>query len=285
MKFIDKLRSVRSRSEDDGEDHGERLRLVVGLNRIDEIVPGGWNSSINLPTDDAAAQIDRKCADIRRLIVDGCGIGQDHIEYYSALKRYRLEWLLNCVIRNCYAGFKFSDVEPERFEDVDGVDPDARRFAKEERGRRTEKAGADGSRRDALFSDLAKVLGADDLKMIEKKFSQEMARPPKVAVIGQSGVGKTTTVNALFATNWKTSAIGVGTHSVQEKVVSLPSGGQIVVSDLPGYGRSLKEDDEYEDSYREIVANCDLVFLVVQADRGDFADDQEMILKIKKWMA
>ncbi|MBV9480545.1 MAG: 50S ribosome-binding GTPase [Acidobacteria bacterium] len=257
------------------------------MNRVDEVIPGGWNSAINLPTDDAAVQIDRKCADIKRLIASGCGISETHIEHYSALKRYRLENLLNCVIRNCYAGFKLSDVQPKHFEDVDGVNPDARKFTKEERRRRLEKSAprVGGSARDEVFADLSKVVSVGDLRLIEQRFNQEMERPPTVAVIGQAGVGKTTTVNALFSVEWKTSAIGVGTHVPQGRTVALPSGGQISVTDLPGYGRSIKEDETYERMYHDVMTDCDLVLLIVQADRGDFADDQEMILKIKEWMS
>jgi predicted GTPase len=282
VKFLDRLR----RSADPPTE-GSRLHLVVGLNRVDEVVPDGWNPSINLPTDEAAEQIDRKCRNITELLASGCAIDETHIEYYSALKRYRLEWLLNCVIRNCHAGFKLSDVEPAHFEDVTGVDPDARQFTQEERRRRRDRAepSGKGSIRDNLFADLSKVLGADDLKLIEKRFNQEMAQPPKLAVIGQAGVGKTTTVNALFSADWTTSAVGVGTHAPQSKTVTLPSGGRIDVTDLPGYGRSLHEDKEYEEMYCRVMADCDLVLLIVQADRGDFADDQEMILKIKEWMA
>jgi predicted GTPase len=63
----------------------------------------------------------------------------------------------------------------------------------------------------------------------------------------------------------------VGTHEATTVRADLPSGGAIEVVDLPGYGRSLNEDEKYEAIYREVVPNCDLVLLVIQADRGDQA--------------
>jgi hypothetical protein len=65
-------------------------------------------------------EFDRRCEDTARLLAKVTDIGRDHVEYYSALKRYRLHDLLNRVIRHCYAGFKFHQVQPLHPEDVDG---------------------------------------------------------------------------------------------------------------------------------------------------------------------
>jgi predicted GTPase len=138
------------------------------------------------------------------------------------------------------------------------VDPEARAFTKQERAALLRRRGPDASARDKLFVELSKVLDPQDLRMVEEKFAVELRRPPKVAVLGQAGVGKTTTVNALFATRWRTSAVEVGTERPQEKRVALPDGGVIDVLDLPGYGRSIREDVEYERRYRELIPSCDL---------------------------
>jgi predicted GTPase len=261
------------------------LRLLVGLNRVDEIVPGGWDTRLNLPTADAALQIQRKCADLSRLLMRETRISESHIEYYSALKRYRLHDLLNRVIINCDRGFRLGDVNPKDFEDVEGVDPEVRRFTKEERERRAAAIpGGKMSVGERLFTEIGRFVNADDLETVKGRFAAEMKRPPRVAVLGQSGVGKTTTVNALFATDWQTSAVEVGTHEVQDKTVGLPSGATIEIVDLPGYGRSLREDERYEQIYRDVIPGCDLVMLIIQADRGDLVDDQEMIRTLKRLM-
>ena len=49
-------------------------------------------------------------------------------------------------------------------------------------------------------------------------------------------------------------------------------------------GRSLAEDREYDKIYQEMIPSCDLVFLVLQANTRDFADDEEMIDKISDWL-
>ena len=262
------------------------LRLVVGLNRVDQIVSGGWDRRLNQPTEEAARQIQRKCQDTIKNLALRTDVGTNHIEYYSALKRYRLHNLLNRVVEHCFGGFKLGDVQPKYFEDVDGVDPDVREFTKQERERR---AAARGSGRpsasDTLLSELSRHLSAQDLRSLQEKFSAEVKRPPKVAVLGQAGVGKTTTVNSLFATQWATNPMEVGTHTAQAETVRLPSGAWIEMTDLPGYGRSIKEDARYERIYQDVIPDCDLVLLIVQADRGDLADDIEMIAKLNGWLS
>jgi len=262
------------------------LRLVVGLNRVDEIVHEGWNTRINLPTRAAASEIQRKCQNVVGLLSKATKISSSQIEYYSAIKRYRLHELLGQMIRHCYAGFKLADVEPLAFEDLEGVDPEARQFAKEEWRRRIGRRRPEISSgdKDRLFAELSRVLGAEDLQRIGEELAVELREPPRIAVLGQAGVGKTTTVNALFATEWRTSAVEVGTRAVNSKSVRLPSGGQINVFDLPGYGRSIADDARYEQIYRDTIPSCDLILLIIQADRGDLADDLEMITRIRDWI-
>jgi hypothetical protein len=87
-----------------------------------------------------------------------------------------------------------------------------------------------------------------------------------------------------FNAKWKTSHTIVGTTSAQMKEFELSTGGTLSVVDLPGYGRSLAEDREYEKIYQDTIPSCDLVLLIVQADAKDLADDEEMILKVAEWL-
>jgi predicted GTPase len=76
----------------------------------------------------------------------------------------------------------------------------------------------------------------------------------------------------------------VGTTDAQTKEFELNSGGKLDVIDLPGYGRSIAEDQEYETIYRQLIPSCDLVLLILQANARDFTDDQEMIVNIMEWL-
>ena len=259
------------------------LRLVVGLNQVDKMIPDGWDKRLNTPTEKAENQIERRCQDIIKKLRESAEISEENIEYYSAKQRYRLILLLSKIIKNAYAGFKLDNVQPA--DPFELADPDAKAFADKER---QELANSNDQKVDfnnkTLEEKLKQTIPDADFQLILDKFKKEKDLPPKVAVIGKSGVGKTTTINNLFNAQLKTSPTTVGTTQAQIEEYTLSAGGTITVVDLPGYGRSESEDTEYDKIYQEIIPSCDLVFLVIQADTRDCSDDIEMINKITTWL-
>ncbi len=258
------------------------LRLVVGLNQVDKMIPNEWDERLNRPTDEAENEIERRCQDIIKKLGQSAEISKANIEYYSAFKRYRLIPLLTKIIQNAYAGFKLDNVKPA--DPFELADPEAKAFADKERQKMAKPAEGEVDSHNPTLEEIEKLIPADDFQLILDKFKEETQLPPKVAVIGKSGVGKTTTINNLFNAQLKTSPTTVGTTEAQTKEFTLSTGGTITVVDLPGYGRSEAEDHEYEKIYQDLIPSCDLVFLVIQANAKDFADDIEMITKITKWL-
>ncbi|MBW8877873.1 MAG: 50S ribosome-binding GTPase [Acidobacteria bacterium] len=262
----------------------KRLRMVVGLNQVDKMCPGGWDERLNAPTKAAEKEIRRRTQDIVHKLSDFADISPEHIEYYSALRRYRLLPLLSKVIGHAHAGFKLDQVQPA---DPFGLaHAEVQEFVREERVRRGEGNGRGNGQqmREKLFEEIKKILSPEEMDDLTSEWKREMRQPPKVAILGKAGVGKTTTINNLFNAQWRTSHTLVGTTQAQAKEFELESGGTLTVVDLPGYGRTLREDEEYEKIYRDLIPSCDLVLLVVQADSRDFADDQEIILKLRDWL-
>jgi ABC-type transport system involved in cytochrome bd biosynthesis fused ATPase/permease subunit len=179
-------------------------------------------------------------------------ISTDNIEYYSALKRYRLLPLLTKIVSNAYAGFKLDNVQPA--DPFELADPEVKAFADQQRREReAKKSSRTSTDKDRMFEEMKKILSEDDLNLVLDKFRQERSLPPKVAIFGKAGVGKTTTINSLFNAKWKTSHTIVGTTSAQMKEFELSTGGTLSVVDLPGYGRSLAEDREYEKDRKSVV--------------------------------
>ena len=258
------------------------FRLVIGLNQVDKMIPEGWNRRLNAPTDEAEKEIERRCQDIIKRLSETTEISEANIEYYSALKRYRLINLLPKIIQNAYAGFKLGNVQPA--DPFELADPEAKAFADQERQKRVNNSATTGDANDKTLEDIKKISPEREFQLILEKFKQETQLPPKVAVIGKSGVGKTTTINNLFNAKLKTSPTTVGTTQAKIEEFTLATGGTLTVIDLPGYGRSEAEDREYDEIYRQIIPSCDLVFLVIQADTRDIADDIEMINKITTWL-
>jgi len=259
------------------------FRLVIGLNQVDKMIPNGWDRPLNAPTHEAEKEIERRCQDIIKRLSETTEISEANIEYYSAMNRYRLINLLTKIIQNAYAGFKLGNVQPaDPFELAE--DPEAKAFADRERQKRVNNSATTGDANNKTLEDIKKIIPEREFQLILEKFKQETQLPPKVAVIGKSGVGKTTTINNLFNAKLKTSPTTVGTTQAQIKEFTLATGGTLTVIDLPGYGRSEAEDREYDKIYRKIIPSCDLVFLVIQADTRDIADDIEMINKITTWL-
>ncbi|MCU0516591.1 MAG: 50S ribosome-binding GTPase [Oscillatoria sp. Prado101] len=265
-----------------GKSQQTPVRLVIGLNQVDKMIPDGWDERLNMPTQKAEKEIQRRSEDIIHRLSRHAHISDANIEYYSALKRYRLLPLLTKIIKNAYAGFKLDNVQPA--DPFDLADPEVKAFADEERRKRAKSKGREVNAKDRMFDEMRKILSEEELNLVLDKFKQERKIPPKVAILGKAGVGKTTTINSVFNAQWKTSHTIVGTTKAQMKEFSLSSGGSLGVVDLPGYGRSVAEDREYEKIYQEMIPSCDLVFLVLQANTRDFADDQEMIVKISEWL-
>lgn len=265
-----------------GKSNKTPLRLVIGLNQVDKMVSDGWDMRLNMPTESADKQIQRRSNDIIQRLTKYADITSENIEYYSALKRYRLVPLLTKIIKNAYAGFKLDNLQPADLFEL--ADPEVKAFADEERKRRAKSKGKEVTAKDVMFEEMRKILSEDELNLVLDKFRQERQLPPKVAILGKAGVGKTTTINSVFNAQWKTSHTIVGTTKAQMKEFALSTGGTLTVVDLPGYGRSVAEDREYEKIYQEMIPSCDLVFLVLQANTRDLTDDQEMILKITEWL-
>ncbi|MCT7960962.1 50S ribosome-binding GTPase [Laspinema sp. D1] len=258
------------------------LRLVVALNQVDKITPNGWNPNLNLPKPEAKEQIERRCDDAIKKLIKETGITQGNLEYYSALKRYRLMYLLNKIIQNAYGGFKLENINPK--DPFDLADPDAKKYAEKERPNLNSNSQQEFESGNQILNEFQQIISPDELKSLISKIQQEAELPPRVAVIGKAGVGKTTTINNLFNADLTTSPTTVGTTQAQTKKFTLSTGGTLTVIDLPGYGRSEKEDQEYEKIYQDLIPSCDLILLVLQADDKGFSDDIEMIKKIKNWI-
>jgi predicted GTPase len=258
------------------------LPLVIGLNQVDKIIIDGWDLRLNAPSKEAEKEIFRRSNDIINKITKYIPITPQQIEYYSALQRYRLLNLLNKIIQYSYTGFKFTDIQPA--DPFELADDDIKEFVEQERAKRINNGSTIIDPKNKLLKIIKQTLSDEDFSLFQRNLNNERIRPPKVAVIGKSGVGKTTTINNVFNVNWRTSSITVGTKEAQSKDFSLESGGSITIIDLPGYGRSIAEDQEYEKIYKELIPSCDLILFILQANLRDFTDDQEMIIKIIQWI-
>ena len=85
---------------------------------------------------------------------------------------------------------------------------------------------------------------------------------PRIAFIGFTGVGKSTTLNALFNAGQQTSDVRACTQKETPIIgdVSKYTGskGSIIVYDMPGLGEDLKSDEEHFKTYKRVLPIVDV---------------------------
>lgn len=263
------------------------INLVVAINQVDNL--GKWNDKINCPTPEAEKEIEARAKDIIKKLSSGeFAIDKDQIEYYSALRAYRLHQLNGKITKYCKDGVLMINKPVEFYVQIENDtirEAAAAAMAKED-AKIEEKYGIKG-----FIAKLAPYLEKKDLEQLEKLWNDVQAKPVRVAVLGKCGVGKSTTVNNLFrgilketeTKTLRTSRIGVGNAEAQYKYYELPQGGKLTIVDLPGYGRSIAEDETYQQIYINEIKDCDIILLIVQANSSDFVDDQIMIQSLIEW--
>lgn len=105
-------------------------------------------------------------------------------------------YLLNTIIKNAYVGFKLGNINPKYPFEL--ADPEAKKFADEQRKKMANSSDQIVSSEDTILKKFEGIITKNDWDLLKSKLKKEAELPPKVAVIGESGVGKTTTINNLF---------------------------------------------------------------------------------------
>jgi GTP-binding protein EngB required for normal cell division len=126
---------------------------------------------------------------------------------------------------------------------------------------------------DALLEDVKVVVG------------QESGRALKVAVMGQTGTGKSSLLNALFNINLKTDPIRPCTTYVEPVTITDSQGHQLTFYDMPGIGESQNADKRYIQQYMEYLLNADVVLWTLHADIRSLTFDADSLSQILSQMS
>lgn len=103
-------------------------------------------------------------------------------------------------------------------------------------------------------------------------------------VFGKTGVGKTTTLNALFGFRWRTDhavactdrpTVRLITHQEYPRLLK-----PVQVVDLPGIGESLAKDEEYWPFYAEWIPRADRLLWITQADTRAYKRDELFLSRL-----
>jgi predicted GTPase len=112
--------------------------------------------------------------------------------------------------------------------------------------------------------------------------------PPKFGLIGVSGVGKSSTINAMFKTSLPVSDTVACTKEFKSTEVSLELlNGQykntsvlLEVFDAPGLGEDIEKDSFYLEMYEKVLPKCDVILWVMSARQRAIALDQQYLKKL-----
>ncbi len=120
-----------------------------------------------------------------------------------------------------------------------------------------------------------KGMSQDDIDKLEQQVKDQIDHmdPPTIAIIGFTGVGKSSTLNALFQAGQPTDDVKACTQVEKvfrgdlEKYIGRK--GVINIYDMPGLGESIKADRQHYDVYSRILPKADVIIWTFHA--GDRA--------------
>lgn len=121
-------------------------------------------------------------------------------------------------------------------------------------------------------------------RRIEHKIDNEP--PPRFAFIGETGVGKSSTLNALFNAGCEVSHIEACTQVVKGVEVDVDEvGGMkgiLLAYDVPGLGESRLKHREHLELYEKVLKEVDVALWILDAQNRAIASVQESLIKIQE---
>lgn len=137
--------------------------------------------------------------------------------------------------------------------------------------------------------DPASGLSGDEEEQVLGAVLRELTeRPPTIGLIGTSGVGKSSTINAMFRTSLPVSHVSACTKEFRDSDLAVrvqhgQAAGEEVrlrVVDAPGLGEDEALDEGYLREYERQLGRCDVILWVLAARNRAIALDQQYLRRL-----
>lgn len=125
-------------------------------------------------------------------------------------------------------------------------------------------------------TDLSDDAKAEIAAKVEKMKDEEINNHPRIALIGKTGVGKSSTINSLFNASLPVSHFKACTQNEEEITIECEKG-KIIVYDMPGLGEDIDKDEIHKVTYKKVLPKCDVIIWILKADTRDMAEDQRIL--------
>jgi predicted GTPase len=138
-----------------------------------------------------------------------------------------------------------------------------------------------------------------DLDVVVRQVARTLTEaPPTIGVVGVSGTGKSSTINAMFKSNLRVGHAVATTKEFRDVNLSIrvPEGRKLPfgfkpspetvylrVVDAPGLGEDNSRDRDYLAMYNKNLGRCDVILWVMTARNRAIALDQEYLSFLRKF--